>query len=225
MHGFEAIEVGDGPVRLYAAGEMAPGTPGVVLLHAWWGLNGDVVAFADRLAAAGYAVAAPDLFGGTVVDTIAGAEAAAGAADEATCEAITVAAAAWLQERLGPGAPIAGIGFSFGAAWALWYPDAPNPLSATVLYYGTAGGSVLTRNRQPVLGHFAADDPYEDAGWVAEVAETMRGAGREVTFHTYPGTGHWFAEPSRDAYRPEAAELAWERTLAFLETHLGPTRG
>jgi carboxymethylenebutenolidase len=39
-------------------------------------------------------------------------------------------------------------------------------------------------------------------------------------FHHYAATGHWFAEPSRDAYRPEAADLAFERTLAFLERSL-----
>jgi carboxymethylenebutenolidase len=102
----------------------------------------------------------------------------------------------------------------------MWNPDVPSPLVGSVLYYGTTGGAVLTRSTTPVLGHFAADDPYEDAAWVAEFAQTMRGAGREVTIHTYPGTGHWFAEPSRDAYRADAAELAWERTLAFLRQHL-----
>lgn len=225
MGAFQAIEVGDLRPRLYTAGDAVPGTPGVLLLHAWWGLNADVQAFADRLAAEGFAVAAPDLFGGVVADTIPGAEANAEGADAAACDAITVAAAGWLRERLGPDAAIAGVGFSFGAAWALWYPDAPNPLSATVLYYGTAGGSVLTRNHHPVLGHFAADDPYEEADWVAQVADTMRSAGREVTFHTYPDTGHWFAEPSRDAYRTDAAELAWDRTLAFLREHLEASRG
>ena len=67
--------------------------------------------------------------------------------------------------------------------------------------------------------------PVEDAGWVAEVAQTLQSAGREVAFHTYPATGHWFAEPSRDAYRADAAALAWERTLAFLAQHLGSPRG
>jgi len=42
--------------------------------------------------------------------------------------------------------------------------------------------------------------------------------------HRYPGTGHWFAEPSRDAYRA-AADLAFTRTLAFLSRHVGTPSG
>jgi dienelactone hydrolase len=48
---------------------------------------------------------------------------------------------------------------------------------------------------------------------------------RDAEIHRYPGTGHWFAEPSRDAYRPEAAELAFERTVEFLERQLGTPAG
>jgi carboxymethylenebutenolidase len=46
-----------------------------------------------------------------------------------------------------------------------------------------------------------------------------------VTIHRYPGTGHWFAEPSRDAYRPDAADLAFERTVEFLRERLGSNEG
>jgi carboxymethylenebutenolidase len=92
-----------------------------------------------------------------------------------------------------------------------------------VVYYGTYTGGFLKRSTAPVLGHFAEEDPFEPADSVAELGKELRDAGRAVTLHTYPGTGHWFAEPSRDAYRPEAAELAFERTLAFLREQLGPT--
>jgi len=49
----------------------------------------------------------------------------------------------------------------------------------------------------------------------------MRGAGREVTFHFYPGTKHWFFEENRPMeYKRDAADLAWKRTLEFLNSKL-----
>lgn len=49
--------------------------PGVLVLHAWWGLNETIKAFCTRLAEAGFVAFAPDLYHGMVADTIAGAEA------------------------------------------------------------------------------------------------------------------------------------------------------
>ena len=43
---------------------------------------------------------------------------------------------------------------------------------------------------------------------------------KHVEVHRYPGTGHWFAEDGVESHHdPEAAELAWARTLAFLGVH------
>jgi carboxymethylenebutenolidase len=192
---------------------------GVVVLHAWWGLNDDVIAFADRLAAEGFAVFAPDLFDGRIATEPDDAEKLAGAADE-TAEPIALAAVDELERRLGPDVPIGVLGFSFGAAYALYAPSERPRLRASVAYYGTYTGGFLRRSTAPVLGHFAEHDPFEPAESVEELGRELRDAGRDVTIHTYPGTGHWFAEPSRDAYRPEAAELAFARTLAFLRERL-----
>lgn len=205
--------------RRYIAGEEGA-RGGVALLHAWWGLTGDVVAFADRLAAEGYAVLAPDMFGGEVATTVERAEELATGADQDACRAIAADAVDRLTGLLAPGAPLAVVGFSFGAAWALALPTFRPAVGASVVYYGTNGGPVLTATSVPVLGHFAADDPFEPADWVAEVERTMADAGRDVTFHRYPGTGHWFAEPSQPAYDRAAAELAWDRTVDFLAARL-----
>src|SRR3954452_9171958 len=48
--------------------------PGVLVLHAWWGLNDTIRAVCTRLAEAGFVAFAPDLYHGKVVDTIAEAE-------------------------------------------------------------------------------------------------------------------------------------------------------
>jgi len=221
MSGFETINAGDKTARLYAAGDFRPGAPGVVVLHPWWGLNDDVVAFVDRLAAAGFAVVAPDLFDGKVAATVEDAERLAGSADEASVDAIALAAVDHLADRLGPTAKLAALGFSYGAAMAISAPTERDRLDASVVYYGTYTGSILTRARVPVLGHFAETDPFETDEGIAEFEEGLKSAGRDVVIHRYPGTGHWFAEPSRDAYRAEAADLAFERTVTFLQGHLG----
>jgi carboxymethylenebutenolidase len=216
---FEELAAGDTNVRVYIRIPEDART-GVVVFHPWWGLNDDVVAYADRLAGEGFAVVAPDMFGGQVATTIEDAERLAQGADEAAIDSIALVALDHLAARLGPDGKLAALGFSFGAPWAMWSPTQRRGVVATVVYYGTTGGSVLTDASVPVLGHFAENDPYETDEWVAEFEGTLKSAGRDVAIHRYPGTRHWFAEPSRDAYRPEAADLALERTVAFLERHL-----
>ena len=225
MGTFETIDAGGTTARAYVSGDVRPGAAGVVLLHAWWGLNHDMVAFADRLAAEGYAVVAPDMFAGQVAETIEHADQLSSSSDETAIQAIVLAATDLLASRLGPGAPLTALGFSFGAAWAIWGPTETDRLSASIVYYGTYTGSILGRARVPVLGHFAEDDPYETAETLTEFEQGLKDAGREATIHRYPGTGHWFAEPSTDAYRAEAADLAFERTVAFLGRHVGSPAG
>jgi carboxymethylenebutenolidase len=216
MGTFEKIESGGTANRLYATGDFTPGAPGVVLFHAWWGLNDDVVLYADRLAAAGFAVFAPDLYGGPVVSTIEESERLSDSMDQAAADAIALAAVDRLADRLGPAAGLAAVGFSLGAAWSMWSPAERDRLAGSVVYYGSIAGGSLTRASVPVLGHFAETDPFESDEGIAGFEATLRSAGRDVVIHRYPGTGHWFAEPSRDAYRAAAADLAFERTVDFL---------
>jgi carboxymethylenebutenolidase len=214
VHDLETFPVGE--TTAHAHVRIPDGArAGVVVLHPWWGLNDDVIAYADRLADAGFAVLAPDMFAGRIATEPAEAEKLVEEGDK-VADAIALAAVDELDRRLGGDVPLGVLGFSFGAAYALLAPSERPRLSATVVYYGTYTDDFIRRSTAPVLGHFAEDDPYESAEGVAELEMALRNAGREVEFHTYPGTGHWFAEPSREAYRPEAAELAFERTLAFL---------
>jgi carboxymethylenebutenolidase len=107
----------------------------------------------------------------------------------------------------------------------MWIPAQRDRVVASVVYYGSLAGPSLARASVPVLGHFAETDPYEPDEALATFEGTRRSAGRDVIIHRYPGTGHWFAEPSRDAYRAAAADLAFERTVAFLGRHLGTPPG
>ena len=197
-----------------SAGTGAP----VLVLHAWWGLNDDVRAFCDRLAAAGLMAFALDFYHGRVTDTIAGAEALSSGLDIKAAMVDVAAAVDFLDERTGrPARGVAAVGFSLGAELALEASIAhPERVRAVVVYYGT-GPDDYTGAKAAYLGHYAENDPFEDGGYIDAVEAALGRDGRSVTFHHYPGTGHWFAEPGRaDAYDPAAAGLAWERTVAFL---------
>jgi carboxymethylenebutenolidase len=136
-------------------------------------------------------------------------------------DAVALGAADALADLLGESTTrIGALGFSLGAAWALWLPAQRAQVAATVVYYGSIAGPSLSRAATPVLGHFAETDPYEPDEGLIEFERALRAANREVDVHRYPGTGHWFAEPSREAYVHDAAELAFDRTIDFLRRHL-----
>lgn len=220
--GFEELVVGGETARLYASGAR-DAIPGVAVFHPWWGLNDDVIAYAERLAGAGFSVVAPDLVRGRLASTVEDAERLASEKDEDHAGAVALAAIDRLAESDGA-ARVGAVGFSMGCAWAIWCAAQRSAVAASVVYYGTMAGPSLTRASVPVLGHFAESDPYEPDEAVLAFERTLRDARRRVVIHRYPGTGHWFAEPSRDAWRPRAAELAFERTVAFLRDHLsGPS--
>lgn len=198
--------------------------PGVLVLHAWWGLNDTIRAVCTRLAEAGFVAFAPDLYHGRVADTIAEAETLGQALDANHLQARAEIAEAtrFLSERTDqPDRGLAVMGFSLGAYYALDLAAAdPEHIRSVVIFYGSGDGDFST-SRAAYLGHFAENDPYEPPANVNELEESLRRAGRPVTFYRYPGTGHWFFEPDRtEAYNQAAATLAWERTLTFLSNFL-----
>jgi carboxymethylenebutenolidase len=199
----------------------------VLVLHASWGLNDTIKAFCTRLAQSGFVVFAPDLYHGKVADTIPDAEALGKALDANHLQAKAEIADAtkFLNERVGHADHgLAVIGFSLGAYYALDLAAAdPEHIRSVVLFYGSDGtvGGDYSTSRAAYLGHFAQNDEFEPKSNVDNLEETLKRAGRPVTFYTYSGTGHWFFEPDRsNAYNRDAATLAWERTLTFLRKSL-----
>ena len=216
----EWLPVGSTEHRAYLGVPERGAGPGVLVLHAWWGLTPVFTDVCDRLAAAGYVALAPSLYAdGATAATIAEAEALRDAHDEQAVAAPVVQAAAEQLRGLPAvnGAQIGVIGFSLGAYWALHVSQVrPDDVSAVVAIYGTDDGDYRTA-RAAYLGHFAEHDDFEPLEAVRALEGRISAAGRDVTFHVYPGTGHWFFEPNQpEAYDAPAAELAWERTLAFL---------
>lgn len=220
-----ALAVGEGEAQATVAKPQGGG-PGVLVLHAWWGLTPFFKGLCDRLAEAGFVALAPDLYQGRTAQTVAEAEQLeqhASEEDIAWREQVSRAAAEGLlalPER--KGATIGVVGFSAGAWWAAQLAaHAPEEVGAVVLYYGSVDADFV-RSQAAFQGHFGAEDAFEPEEYVQDMEQAMRDAGREVMIHRYPGAGHWFFEDDRpDAYDREAAQLAWDRTVSFLRERLG----
>ena len=204
-----------------AAGYLAlPGqsnAPGVLVLHAWWGLNPIFKQFCDTLAAEGFAAFAPDLNSGRVAKTIDEAKQVMEELDGQRKYDVVMAATDFLRDQ--PQVrkePFAVIGFSMGAAWSLVLAgERPEDIRKMVMFYG-AGEADYTKLKLEVLGHFAEKDEWEDEKYIRAMEEGMKAAGLKVQFDFYPNTSHWFFESDRPEFDPEASELAWSRTLDFL---------
>jgi carboxymethylenebutenolidase len=174
--------------------------------------------FCTQLSEAGFIAFAPDLYHGKLATTIKEAESLSHALDGKEARTTIAAAVDFLSERAAQaGRELAVIGFSLGAYYALELSAAdPDHIRSVVVFYGTRAGD-YTASKAEYLGHFAEADEYEPESDVNSLEESLRAAGRPVTFYRYAGTGHWFFEPDRtEAHNQVAATLAWERTLTFL---------
>lgn len=201
----------------YVAVPEQSNAPGVIVLHAWWGLNEFFKNLCDRLAAEGFVAFAPDLNESRVAKTIDEAKEIMSSLDGQRKYDVANAAVDFLHSR--PEVrkePFVLIGFSMGAAWSLGLASGrPEDFHKAVLFYG-AGEGDFAKIKAEILGHYSDTDEWEDIDYVRSMENELRNAGVKTTFHIYPQLPHWFFEEDRPEFNPQAAELAWTRTLEFL---------
>lgn len=212
-----SFEVNGKEANGYLALPSKTDAPGVIVLHAWWGLNSIFKDLCDRLAAEGFGVFAPDVNSGRIAKTIEEAEQVMSELDNQRKQDIVLAAPDFLRKQ--PGVrkePFSVIGFSMGSAWALVLAgERPDDFRKVVMFYG-AGETDYNKIKVDVLGHFAEKDEWEDEKYINAMHDDMQAAGLKADFHVYPNTSHWFFENDRPQFNSEAADLAWRRTLEFL---------
>ena len=93
-------------------------------------------------------------------------------------------------------------------------------LAASVPFYGgQPPAEEAAKIKAPLLIHYAENDERINAGW-PKYEEALKAAGVKYEAYFYPGTQHGFNNNTTPRFDAKAAQLAWQRTVAFFRTHL-----
>ncbi|OWK31832.1 dienelactone hydrolase family protein [Sphingomonas mucosissima] len=194
----------------------------VLVVHENRGLTPHIQDVARRIALAGFVAIAPDLLasqGGTPADEDKARE-LIGTVDYdlALAQARGFADAARTMPRVT--GKVGMIGFCWGGAFVNRMAIAGG-IDAGVSYYGPAPAAAeAPKVNTPLMLHYAGTDArvaQTGEPWVA----ALKAAGKPVEAFTYPGVDHAFNNDTSAArYNKPAADLAWSRTIAFLNRHL-----
>jgi carboxymethylenebutenolidase len=204
----------------YLNASAGPGKPALIVVHEWWGLNAQIRATADRYAKEGFNVFAADLYHGQLATDAQGAERLMNGLDWGRAMKDLGDAVAALRAKLGE-VKVGITGFCMGGAVTLAAAsNLPNAFAAAVPYYGIPPGADLSKIRAKVLGHFANVDDWCSPDRVNQLEQTLKGAGVQAELHRYDAQ-HAFANEQRpEVYSKKDAELAWQRSVAFLRNQL-----
>ena len=196
--------------------------PGIVVVHENRGLNPHIEDVTRRAALAGYVVLGPDALtplGGYPGTDDEGREMQAKRDREEMNEDF-IAAVRYLQANDGCTGKVGVTGFCFGGGIANMLAVRVPDLGAAVPFYGRqpAAAEVASINA-PLLIHYAGLDDRVNAGW-PDYEAALKAEGKEYTTYIYEGTNHGFHNDSTPRYDEAAANLAWERTIAFFDANL-----
>lgn len=214
-------------VNGYLAEPAAAGAAGIVVIQEWWGLNDQIRGVADKLAAAGYRALVPDLYRGQVALEANEAEHLMKGLNFGDAAGQDVRGAVQHLKASGSG-KVGVTGFCMGGALTLLSAVNVPEADAAVIWYGYPPLEYVdaSKIRAPLMGHWATDDAAFPIATVDTLEQKLRAANVKFEFFRYDAK-HAFANETADAknlpflkYNPQAAELAWQRTMAFLVRHL-----
>jgi len=202
------------------------GLPAILILHEWWGLNEHITDIAQRLAREDYVAFAPDLYsrlGSQVACEPAEAAKLMNAlSSQAVLRDLNAATTYLKTQPFVDPLRIGVVGFSMGGTFALTQAGHNSDLKATAAFYGKVPPlETFDYLLCPILYHYGAKDGWVTKQEVELLQQGLTKYGKPGLVHSYPDAGHAFFNDTRpEAYRAQAARLAWERTLQFFHQHL-----
>ncbi len=210
--------------------------PAVVVIQEIWGVNSHIQAVTDRLPSQGYVGLAPAMFhrqGRMIAGLHEEFQTAIGMMQQCTDADILAdvnAAVNYLRSQSFSNGKIGIVGFCFGGRVAYLSACNISDLSASVVFYGGNIGAALGDGQTPleqtgsincpVLGLFGEEDANPTPDFVNEIDAEMTRLGKAHQFHQYAGAGHGFHCETRGSYRPEAAQDAWGKAMAWFDQNL-----
>ena len=213
-----------GEMRGYLAKPAGDGLfPAVLVIHENRGLNPYIEDVARRAAVAGFLALAPDglsPIGGYPGNDDDGRTMQAGL-DQAKLRQDMVNSARYLKSQEFSTGKLGVTGFCWGGTTTNYLAvTLGDELNAGVPFYGSAPDSAdVPKIRAPMLIHYAEDDERVNATRAGYEA-ALKASKARYQMHTYPGTRHGFHNNSTPRFDQAAADLAWERTVAFFKEHL-----
>ena len=201
--------------------------PGVVVIQEWWGLDDEIKNVASRLAKAGYRALVPDLYRGKLALEANEAEHLMNDLNFGDAASQDIRGAVQYLKEAGS-TKVAVTGFCMGGALTVLSAGLVPECDATVVWYGYPPLEYVDAQaiKKPMLAHWALHDEFFSIAGVDQLEEKLKAAGVTYDFQRYDAK-HAFANPKSDArglpplqYNSAAADLAWDRTMAFLKAQL-----
>jgi carboxymethylenebutenolidase len=131
------------------------------------------------------------------------------------------------------------LGYCGGGVQALWLSALTREIKAVVVFHAPTDVSATTERflqpqdpkpslmtmvdqiKAPVQGHYGSADAFCPLPDVAKFEQALRARGTKIETFTYEGADHGWGDFMRPRlYKPEAAALAWTRSVKFLRDHL-----
>lgn len=196
--------------------------PGIVLIQEYWGVNDHVRDIAGRFAKEGFVVLAVDLYHGKITKDAGEAGKLMRALDWPKALAEVQGAVRTLRSHPSCNDKVAVTGFCLGGAITLAAVCNAVGVVAAVPFYGMPDPKFADYSKVscPILAHVAKKDGWVKPAAMEEIKAKVEAAGQTMEICLYDEDHAFFNDTRPEVYGAESAKLAWERTLAFLRTHL-----
>lgn len=244
-----SIDIDGDTIPAYRVEPVGEQRGALIVIHEIWGLVDHIKDVADRFAAEGYLVVAPDILSHGGVTPEVGTEINRlmfSASEEERAEAQprmrdamapvrspeygawAVAALTkvvdYLEVQPDVDGRIAVLGFCFGGTYSFALAAADPRIRSSIPFYGAPPETAdLARIQCPVLALYGETDERLIEN-LPDVIARMKDAGVDFASHVYEGAGHaFFNDTNSVMYRPEVAADSWRRTLEFLRATVAPS--